>query len=234
MAKRTFLPRADADKVLWLKNFANKLPLYKVKYGITDAEVADMQNGALVYDYWYNYTNQFKEYVQKLTAYRNELRDGVPSGALASVPPTPPVLGAAPAGSTAGIFVRVSSHVNTIKGRTVYSVPDGKDMGLEGAELAVLERASAKPTITLRPASGGHPEILWQKGGMDAIDIYVKRNDGDEWQFLATDTIPNYTDTFALPASGQSALWKYKVIYRKDDEPAGQWSNEVSISVAGM
>jgi hypothetical protein len=46
--------------------------------------------------------------------------------------------------------------------------------------------------------------------------------------FPAVDTVPDYTDTAA-----QSALWKYKAIYRQGDDRAGQWSNVVSVAVAG-
>ena len=34
-------------------------------------------------------------------------------------------------------------------------------------------------------------------------------------------------------AAGQSALWKYKGIYRQGDDRVGQWSDVVSIPVAG-
>ena len=38
-----------------------------------------------------------------------------------------------------------------------------------------------------------------------------------------------------LPSAtaGQSALWKYKAIYRQGDDRVGQWSDVVSILVAG-
>jgi hypothetical protein len=35
-----------------------------------------------------------------------------------------------------------------------------------------------------------------------------------------------------MPA-GQSALWKYKAIYRQGDDRVGQWSDVVSLPVAG-
>src|SRR2546428_26570 len=38
--------------------------------------------------------------------------------------------------------------------------------------------------------------------------------------FLALDTIPDYLDPAALPAAGTSAVWKYKPIYRLNDDPA--------------
>jgi hypothetical protein len=34
-------------------------------------------------------------------------------------------------------------------------------------------------------------------------------------------------------AAGQSALWKYKAIYHQGDDRVGQWSDVVSIPVAG-
>ena len=33
MSKKPFMPRAEADKVTWLQNFANKLGTYATKYG---------------------------------------------------------------------------------------------------------------------------------------------------------------------------------------------------------
>jgi hypothetical protein len=42
-----------------------------------------------------------------------------------------------------------------------------------------------------------------------------------------------FTDTAAMPPAGQSALWKYKVIYIQADQRVGQWSDVVSIPVAG-
>ena len=50
---------------------------------------------------------------------------------------------------------------------------------------------------------------------------------------LTIDTTPNYTDTAPLPPAGQSVLWKYKAIYRADDTRIGQWSEVVSLPVAG-
>lgn len=45
---------------------------------------------------------------------------------------------------------------------------------------------------------------------------------GDEATHLKIDTIPDYTAPAPTPAVGQSALWKYKIIYRKGDDRVGQ------------
>ena len=41
---------------------------------------------------------------------------------------------------------------------------------------------------------------------------------------------PGYTDSTPFPAT--AALWKYKAIFRAGDQRVGQWSDEVSITVA--
>jgi hypothetical protein len=69
------------------------------------------------------------------------------------------------------------------------------------------------------------------KQGMASVEIQADRGTG--FVFLAIDTIPNYTDTAPMPAAGQSVLWKYKAIYRQGDDRVGQWSDVVSIPVAG-
>ena len=45
--------------------------------------------------------------------------------------------------------------------------------------------------------------------------------------------IPEYTDTATLPAPGAGAVWKYKAIYLQAEQRVGQWSDVVSIPVAG-
>lgn len=95
---------------------------------------------------------------------------------------------------------------------------------------AVLSEAKPVLDVTL---VAGRPRIDWEKQGMDAIEIHVKRDADSSFALLAVDTIPDYDDTAALPAPGQSAVWKYKAIYRLGDERVGQWSDEVSIVVMG-
>ena len=51
---------------------------------------------------------------------------------------------------------------------------------------------------------------------------------------LAVDMKPNFTDDLSpLPAAGHSAVWQYRAIYLRNDGDFGQWSDAVSVSVAG-
>ncbi|MDB6025987.1 MAG: hypothetical protein JWM68_2210 [Verrucomicrobiales bacterium] len=88
-----------------------------------------------------------------------------------------------------------------------------------------------KPILTVE-MQAGRPVVLWKKQGMDGVEIWVDRSDGKGFVFLATDTQPDYIDTAPLPAA-RSALWKYKAIYLQAGERVGQWSDVVSIALAG-
>jgi len=91
-----------------------------------------------------------------------------------------------------------------------------------------LSLSEGRPLLTVRSVAGGHPEIVWKKGRYDALEIEVDR-DGQGFHFLSIDTVPDYTDTHALPAT--PALWKYRAIYRLRDERIGQWSDTAQITV---
>ena len=77
MSKQYFLPRAEMDKLNWLKNFSAKLSTYAAKYNIAAADITDMQTSTAFYSYWIDYRNQFNEYLTKLTEYKSELVNGV-------------------------------------------------------------------------------------------------------------------------------------------------------------
>jgi hypothetical protein len=36
-----------------------------------------------------------------------------------------------------------------------------------------------------------------------------------------------------LPAAGTSAVWKYKAVYRLNDQPVGPWSGVATVGVMG-
>jgi hypothetical protein len=228
MAKKTFMPRTDLEKQQWLQNFAAKLTSYQTKYTLAAADITDMQNGSVYFNYWLNYRNQYEVYFRKLTEYKNEIRDGVAAGASPSVAPVVPAMAAAPTAVAPGIFARASSLGSIIKMKPNYTVADGNDLGIEGAEDSTNPQ-TMQPSISLRLVSGGHPEVVWQKHGMDGVEIWSDHGTGT-FTMLAVDTVPNYTDTTALPA-GTAQLWKYKAIYRLTDEQVGLWSDVVSITV---
>jgi len=84
-----------------------------------------------------------------------------------------------------------------------------------------------KPVLQLKQINLG-VQVKWSRldNPQLYIDIYVDRGFG--WQYLATDTLPDFIDTHT---SDRPVTWKYRAIYRLNDEQVGQWSNEAHIDI---
>ena len=235
MAKKPYLPRTKIGQQRFLANFADKLPgAYATKYNITPAEVTAVQNFRLWFDWSLNSLGHIRDRSRSYTQFCDALAYG--DGASGNLtPPQPFVLpdqpesGGNPIVPVADGFALVGSLVTRIKSHLAYAVADGEDLGIEGTEEGI-DPSLAKPVLNI-VLQAGRPLVKWTKQGFDSLEIQVDRGNG--YGFLAVDTEPDYLDTAPLPAPGQSAVWKYKAIYRLHDEQVGQWSNPVSIAVTG-
>jgi hypothetical protein len=229
MAKSHYLPSDDAGKGAWLNNLAAKLPSYQAALGLTAADVTSATNDAAFFTYALNAQTQIAAYAQQWTTYKNSARNGAdPALGLAPVAPN---LGTAPTAVAPGIVQRATALTARMKVAPGYTDSIGQALQIIGADQTV-DVNSMKPVLDAE-LDAGQVVVGWTKQGMDGIEIQVDRGDGKGFIFLAIDTIPNYTDTQPMPAAGQSALWKYKAIYIQADQRVGQWSDVVSIPVAG-
>lgn len=230
MRKSYYLPPDDDGKDRLFTNISAKLPGYKATFSLTDADLAAVAADAEFFRYALNAQKQAAIYSQSWTNYKNAARggDGLSLGPL----PTAPNLGTAPAAVAPGIVKRFTALAAHLKTHRNYTTAIGLDLQIEGTETADADNSTAKPALTLTQTAGG-VVIGWTKQGMSGVEIMVDRADGKGFVFLAYDTVPDYTDTAPLPPTGQSAVWKYKAIYHQGDERVGQWSDVVSIPVAG-
>jgi len=227
MPKSHYLPNDDNGKAAWLNNLFGKLPTYQAALGLTAADVASETADAAFFAYALNAQNEVAAYSQEWTAYKNAARNG--SDPALGLAPVAPNLGIAPAEVAPGIFGRATALVARIKTAPGYTESIGQALQIIGAEHPV-DPTTLKPVLDVE-LDAGAMDIGWLKQGMDSLELWVDRGTG--FVFLAIDTIPNYTDTAPMPAAGQSALWKYKGIYIQADQRTGQWSDVVSIPVAG-
>ena len=228
MPKAYYLPNFDIGKNAWLGNFAAKLPIHQTALGLSAGDVASVTADAAFFNYVLTAQRQCANTSQQWTAYKNAARSG--DDASLGAMPAAPSLGTAPAAVAPGIFTRVKELVARIKTQPGYTEAIGQDLGIIGAEQEI-DLNLVKPVLNI-VLQAGHPLVQWIKQGLDGVEIHVDRGTG-VFTHLAYDTQPDYLDTAPLPAPGQSAIWRYKAIYRLNDEQVGQWSNPVSIAVTG-
>ncbi|MBL7784296.1 MAG: hypothetical protein JNM36_00135 [Chitinophagales bacterium] len=226
-----FIPSDNPGKGVWLKNFAAKVPLYKDKYNITDEELADIIQGSFYFSYVVDRHKQVEEFKINWTTFRDELRDGNQQNGITLPLPTLPDFGTPPPAVPNGILKRAALLAQRIKKHPAYVEADGRDLGIV-AEKSAFDPQKNKPAFSIRLIEGGHPEIVWRKGNMDGVEIWVKRNTNNkDFVLLAYDQRPNYTDMHPLPEAGSSEVWQYRLIYRYHDKQAGMWSDVASVTV---
>jgi hypothetical protein len=228
MAKTPYLPAGDSGKAELLEHFAAKLPQYTGLLEISAAELAAAQADATAFRRVLQGQQQAQATAQQWTALKNLLRDGGSGGA------TPPADAAAPPSVpevAPGVVPRLTALVARIKNHKAYTPAIGQDLGVIGSE-KIIDSSAWKPVLGIK-TQAGHPIVTWSKGDADALEIWGDRGDGQGFRFLDLDMKPDFPDNAPLPAPGTSAVWKYRAIYRLDDQQVGQWSDVISVTVGG-
>lgn len=233
MAKKDYyLPETDTGKIIWLNNFALKLPTYATALSIPVTMHTQVTNDADNFVKMVSSIGYFADYNKQLTTYKNELRSGTVNNTPIGTLPAPPAAITFNTPPLADVFGRIRKLVQTIKNNPNYTEAIGQDLGIIGTE-NTIDPNTLKPELKVESGTAGQPNIIWKKGLTTGVKIKVDRGSGT-FEFLAVDTQPNYLDTHPLPPLGQTAIWKYTAIYLLNDEETGQWSDVVSISVVGQ
>lgn len=234
MRKSRYYPSRQGDQIQWLANFCSKLPSYSATLGLTapqlTAALADANWLIYVLEHW---LPAARAWGLSTTSALNEAESGT-GGSVQTLPAfTAPALPNGTASVNPGALDRLFALVQSIKEGGKLTDTISTNLRLTGTAQAGPDLATLQPVISAS-ASGSSVNVKWGWGGhgafLESCEIQVDRGTG--YGLLTIDTTPNYTDTQAFPA-GQSALWKYKAIYRQDDQRVGVWSEVVTVAVAG-
>ncbi len=234
-------PLNDNDFAVWLQNFSSHLNTCAAKYEITEAECLLLQQASDCFGYWNNACHNLREELQYTIDFKNELRTGIKTGIAATRPPEGVLFSSAPAQTPSGITQLVRNIAARIKKHSAYSPADGKLLQIEGEE-QLESYYTLKPVLKVE-LKNGHPELIWKNAGTDAVKIIVLRFkqgsspqapvSNDLFQFLAIDTQSGYIDRHPLPATGETAIWAYVIIYMAGPEEVGKWSDVAFVNVHG-
>jgi len=224
-----FMPTTDNGKADMFDHFAAAMPRYAPLLDVSAVDVATLKADADAFRYTLHTQADVLAYGQHWTAYKNALRDG--GSGSADWPILLERLNPVPSAVNPGIIPRLTALVAHIKTHKNYTPAIGQDLWLIGST-QVIDSSTWKPILTVQNQAS-HPIIIWTKGQASSLEIWVDRGDGNNFVLLNINSAPNTTDNSPLPALGASAIWKYKAIYRLHDEQVGQWSDVVSVSVAG-
>lgn len=236
MAKQTYYPTSAAAQVIWLGNFAIKLPGYVTPLGLTALQGTNGVEWALTVSYCLGtWLPALREHGKAATAAVQAAQFGDPATNIAlpvfTAPDLPEDLAAL---GKNGALNQLFALIQTIKASAGYTEAIGQDLGIIGAGETPPDFATLQPQITATVTASA-VEIGWGWQGygafLDQCEIQVDRGDAAGWQLLTIDTTPGYGDSAPHPAA--LTRWKYRAIYRVGDLRVGLWSAEASVTVGG-
>jgi hypothetical protein len=235
MKRQVYYPTRVAEQIVWLENFRNKLGGYATPLGLTSdqitAAVADARWLLYVLQSWLPAARAWSLACTDAAA---DAQSGDGSTLMVLPVFTPPTLPTGVAAVNTGALDRTFALVQTIKDSGGYTEAIGSDLMIVGAEQLAPDFATLAPQFKLTRVANG-VNVDWGWGGfaafLDMIELQVDRGAGQGYVPLTFDTTPGYIDTTPQPSA--PAKWKYRAIYRVNDQQVGQWSNEMSITVGG-
>ncbi|MEI6816256.1 MAG: hypothetical protein WCL14_06570 [Bacteroidota bacterium] len=228
-----FVKQNDGEYADQLDKFATELekPACKLQYGYNDAFKEEARKDADYNRYTFTKRDTVKNYVTSWTAKKNEVRHGdgltvtaFQAGTDVSAPPL-----AVPPGNEG----RFRAKAKWLKDQTTTTEAAEDALGISTAHVST-DPTGAKPDLTCILIAGGHPQLKYTKGTFQGIELEVDRGDGLGFVHLAEPSNITYTDNGALPLINQAKVWKYRAIYKLNDEHIGDWCNPISVTVHGV
>ena len=229
MKRPDFFPRAIGDQIVWLQN-SKKLTGYAATLPLVPAEVTavllDVDNSIYALDAYRGGVGSFPN-----AAYQRiqEALHGGPAGNIVWLTFAAP--GGTPAAVAYGCLDRVFTYIeDKVVKAPGFTKAIGLDLGIVTTPPSAPP-ATAVPDFTLRTTAGGKLEVVWHKGVYDGVRLQFDL--GAAGMQNDTDLRPNYTLNW-LPAAGQSAIIKVRLMFILKGDDTENWSDWKSWTLTGV
>jgi hypothetical protein len=220
-----FVKQSNEQFATQLENHHTGLATHGPALGFTPAEINVALNDSKYMRHIVTQQQQALGFSQGFTKFIKYMRTSTDVATM----PVFTVPGVVPAAVLVGIETRFRKRAEKAKAVTgVYNNDIGEQLRIV-APNASEELGVPEFEIVM---TAGHPVIKWPKKTSDGIEVWKDKGQG--FYHAGNDTKSPWIDKDDLPAAGQSAVWKFKIIYLIDDEPVGDYSAVIEVSVKGI
>lgn len=231
MKRQNYYPSRIGDQVIWLDNFALKLPTHGPTVSVSAGDITAAVNDAK----WAKYV--LGSWLTAVRAFAPSTTDAV-DDVLVGIGPDPVVLPTfvtpgLPAGVTAalpGALTRLFALIGQMKLDGAYTEAIGTDLGIVGAQQT--EKPLPKVTAHVEQGAGCQcVRLVFAKYTHMGVYSESRRSTGD-WQFLAIDTESPYLDERPLLVTAQPEVREYRMRFWDKGTPNGDWTDVVKVTVS--
>jgi len=218
-----YYPRRLQARIAWHANFAARAAASGATYGLTPADVAQIQTDADNVRLVVQWTEAVEAFAQAATAYRDALMAGnrnVPAPA----PPVAPAALSLAVGSMQGIVDRSRRFIRVIKASEGYTRAVGEAYGIVPPE----RPRHGTPTVSAEAIMGGPVRLRLFKAGYSFFAIDSRRGGGD-WEQIGFSNRALFLDERAPLVAGQPELREYRVRGIVGNTRTGELSDVASV-----
>lgn len=220
-----YLPKSLGDLAIWYANFASKIGGYAALFGITSAEVNQVQVDNTVLNLVIRGQRIRQTDAQEWTNYRDVMLFASLNAPTPPMP-TPGNVGTLPDGARASIIPRLRQLVDRIKSHPNYTPTIGEDLGIVPPRRVPGE---AKPPLKAVAETEYRVRLTFAMRRYPMIEIQSRRGEEQEFTNLGYDTASPFIDERPPLRPGQSEIREYRARYlNKDNQPVGEWSDIVT------
>lgn len=205
MARNDYIPRGTNDFLAWHDNFQTQVAALMATFELTQPDV---------------------DAVASDNAYAHEKATGAEAAKAAQQAAT-----ADRRETFATAESNARSLANRLKAHAAYSEALGQQLGIVGPE-DTTDLTSEKPTLTAESVNPGNVTIGFNKSISDGVMIHSKRGGQTAFTMLAWDTRSPYVDNRSNLSAGPEDR-EYRAQYFVNDEPIGQFSDVLQVTVPG-
>ena len=231
MRNHRYYPRATPAQVLWLRNFADKLPALAAQLGLTEslvaAALADCGFMGYILSSW---ISGIRAYGMAATATLSYAGYGQGANPVALPVLTVPELPKDATPVWPGALNRIFALVRKLKLAKSYTKTIGLDLGVEAPGNFA---AHPVPTLKLTVVAGIKNQAArlgFVKFGHHGV-LIESRTNGGPWQKLGTYTRSPFLDTRPLLVAGIAEVREYRIRFIDMDVPTGEWSGVAKIAI---
>ncbi len=203
---KDFFNLPDGGMLAWATNFKTQIALIGSSVGLTDAQIAELQNSCD------NITNALNAKIAAKNTYSQKVNEA--STVLATEGQT------------------FHSIANIVKASPGYTAGKGSSLGIINLSNAAFDPTTYKPDLAVTTGNG-FVNVKYTKKGVIGINIYTRLQGTAAWTHLILSTHSPYHDHHPLIDPAKPETREYMVIGVQNDAEIGIPSDIVSITFAG-
>lgn len=229
MPLKFWWPTTLALQLLFCQNMLAKIANYKDKLPLTPAQITAIEALCTAFINAFNATEQSRQTMQSMTAWRDEVFYGEPVGSTAETAPEFP---AAPVGTfTLGVVKQIFEYRDLIVASPGYSEAIGEDLGIVGTQQPSRPASDYTPELKTTTSVGYQVNIQGSMQVMDALRVEYAPKGGNFGTTAFLTTLPGgFQITPATP--GQPEKGHIRAVYIKKNEVYGNYSADYPVTLS--